>query len=101
MLTSAYLAFIGETDEVASFSLSSLSPNFALGTVTSGQAYPAAGPFKAAGTGTFSSSPGPVPAVPEPPTFSLLAAGLVGFGLVLSGNSLVRTRFNRTPRPNA
>jgi len=101
VMTSAYLAFIGETDEAASFSLSSLTPNFATGTVTGSQAYPAAGSFIASGSGTFSSNPGPVSAIPEPPTFALLGGALFGFGLLLSGNALVRTRFNRTPRPNA
>ena len=85
VLTSAYLAFLNETDEVASFSLSSLIPNFSTGAVTNGQAYPALGLFNAAGSGTFSSNPGPVPAVPEPPTFGLLAAGLLGFGVVRGG----------------
>jgi len=90
VLTSAYLAFLNETDEVASFSLSSLVPNFSVGTVTNNQAYPAAGSFNAAGSGTFSSNPGPVPTVPEPPTFALLAASLFGFGLVRGGRKFAR-----------
>lgn len=61
IFTSQYLAFIGETDEDASWSLSSLIPNFAVGTVTNDQAYPAAGVLNASGTGTFSSNPVPAP----------------------------------------
>jgi len=84
VLTSNYLAFIGETDENASWSLSSLIPNFATGTVTGNQAYPGAGPFNASGSGTFSSNPGPV-AAPEPSTFALFGSGLLGLGCLLTG----------------
>jgi hypothetical protein len=61
VFTSQFVAFIGETDEDASWSLSSLIPNFAVGTVTNDQAYPAAGVLNASGTGTFSSNPVPAP----------------------------------------
>jgi hypothetical protein len=57
VMSSAYLVLLGQTQEDASFSLSSLIPDFTVGTVTSGQAYPS-GTFNAAGTGTFSSNPG-------------------------------------------
>lgn len=77
VLTSQFLAFIGETDENASWSLSSLIPNFAVGTVTAGQADPATGGFNASGSATFSSNPGPV-ATPEPTTFALFGTGLLG-----------------------
>jgi hypothetical protein len=84
VLTSAYVQFLNTTDEDASFSLSSLIPNFATGTVTNDEAYPAEGNFAAAGTGTFSSNPGPV-AAPEPPTLAVLASGLMGLGLMTRG----------------
>jgi hypothetical protein len=75
VFTSAYLNFAGQTQEVASWSLSSLAPNFAVGTVTSGTAYPAAGPFHASGSGTFSSSAAPS-STPEPSTWIFMSAGL-------------------------
>ena len=81
VLTSNYLVFAGQTDETASWSLSSLTPNFAVGTVIDGNAFPA-GAFAAAGLGTFSSNPGPELA--EPPTFGLLGSGLLGFGFLLA-----------------
>jgi hypothetical protein len=81
VLTSAFLNFSNQTEEDSSFSLSSLNPNFAVGTITNDQAYPGAGPFLASGTGTFSSNPGPS-TVPEPGTVCLMAgAGLIGIGL--------------------
>ena len=81
VLTSSYLNFVGQTQEDASFSLSSLIPNFNVGTVTSGQAY-VNGTFHAAGSGTFSSNPGPVSATPEPATFALIGSGFVALGLL-------------------
>lgn len=85
VFTSSYLTFIGETDENASWSLSSLSPNFATGTVTGSQAYPATSGFTAAGSGTFSSSTPPA-IVPEPSAFALLGSGVLGLGLLLTRN---------------
>jgi len=87
VFTSQFLAFLGETDETSSWSLSSLIPDFSTGTVTANEAYPAAGPFNAAGSGTFSSNPGPV-AAPEPGAFALLASGLLGLGFVIRKKSL-------------
>jgi hypothetical protein len=75
VFTSAYLSFAGQTQEDASWSLSSLIPNFAVGTVTLNQAFPAAGPFNASGTGTFSSNPGPS-GTPEPASLGLIGGGL-------------------------
>lgn len=89
MLTSAFLNFSNQTEEDASFSLSSLSPNFAVGTVTSGQAYPGPGPFDASGSGTFSSNPGPT-STPEPATFGLLG------GALLIGAGMLRNRKLKT-----
>ncbi|HEY6434471.1 MAG TPA: PEP-CTERM sorting domain-containing protein [Acetobacteraceae bacterium] len=98
VFTSQFLAFLGETDETASWSLSSLIPNFATGRVTAKQAYPAAGPFKAAGSGTFSSNPGPVP-IPEPETFALLGTGLLGLGFLTRKKSLADTMSSRALHP--
>lgn len=92
VFTSHYLAFLNETNESAAFSLSSLIPNFATGTVTNNQAYPAAGTFTAAGSGTFSANPGPVAAVPEPPTAALLGGALLGLALLLTGRAAARKR---------
>ena len=80
--TSDYLGFALQTQETASFSLSSLIPNFATGSVLAGQARPAVGTFRASGTGTFSSDPGPVGRVPEPASMLLLGAGLAGIAAV-------------------
>jgi len=82
VLTSDYLSFIGQTEEDASWSLSSLLPNFSTGTVTGNQAYPG-GEFNAAGSGTFSSNPGPLSEVPEPATFVVMGGGLMGMAWVL------------------
>lgn len=76
VLSSGYLSFAGQTQEDASWSLSSLLPNFSTGTVTAGTAFP--GPqFNASGSGTFSSNPGPS-AVPEPATLGVMGSGLAG-----------------------
>jgi hypothetical protein len=80
VFTSAYLDFVGQTQETSSFSLSSLVPNFSVGGVTvvgtSSTAFPADGPFNASGSGTFSSNPGPS-SVPEPASMGLIGGGLV------------------------
>jgi hypothetical protein len=94
VLASAFLNFAGQTQETASFSLSSLIPNFdsscGLGGCGSNTtAYPAAGTFNAAGAGTFSSNPGPA-AAPEPATFSL-----IGGALLLGLGAFRRKRFFR------
>jgi hypothetical protein len=90
VFTSAYLNFANQVNEDASWSLSSLIPNFAVDTITANQARPAAAmPFHAAGTGTFSSNPGPT-AAPEPATFGIIGAALVGLSLK------ARKRFART-----
>lgn len=81
-MTSAYLSFAGQTSQNASFSLSSLIPNFATGAVVANQARPASGTFNASGTGTFSSDPGPTARVPEPASMALLGAGLIGLAAV-------------------
>lgn len=76
VFTSAYLDFTGVTGlEDASWSLSSLVPNFAI------NAGRPSGTFSSAGSGTFSSEPGPS-AVPEPATFSLIGGALLGVGLL-------------------
>ena len=73
VFTSSYLNFAGQTQEDASWSLSSLIPDFSVGTVTANQAFP--GPqFNASGTGTFSSNPGP--SIPEPGSLVLIGGGL-------------------------
>ena len=91
VLTSAFLNFIGQTQETASFALSSVTPDFALGTVTNGQGFPATGPppFTASGVGTFSANPGPTNAAPEPAALFMLGGGLLGLGLIRR-KSLVR-----------
>jgi hypothetical protein len=82
VLNSAFETFSpSTTDEVASFSLSSLTPNFGVTTTVGNQAYPN-GSFTAAGSGTFSSNPAPlVTATPEPSTFLLIGGGLLAVGL--------------------
>lgn len=79
---SSYVNFIGQTNENASFSLSSLSPNFAVGAIIATQAYPASGSFNAAGSSTFSSNPGPQ-AAPEPASIALFGVGLLGLCVVM------------------
>ena len=79
---SDFLSFTNQTHEDASWSLSSLIPNFATGTVTGNQAFPfGPTPFHAAGTGTFSSEPGPT-AIPEPVTLCLVGGALLGLGVL-------------------
>ncbi len=82
IFTSDFIAFPNSTNESASFSLSSLIPNFATGTVSgSGTAYVANGTLNAAASGTFSSNPAPVSDVPEPASMALLGGGMVAVGL--------------------
>ena len=98
VMTSAYGSFVGATKENASWSLSSLIPNFATGPVTNAQAYPAPGPFHASGTGTFSSEPGPSP-VPEPSAFLLFGSALLGLGFLTAvRNPAVGSRVRRFVR---
>jgi len=85
MFTSDYLTFAGITSETASWSLSSLqdalSGAFATTATTNSQAYPLT-TYTAAGTGTFSTTPGPPSAVPEPATSALIGGALLGLGLL-------------------
>ncbi len=83
VFTSDFIIFPNSTNETASFSLSSLIPNFATGTVsTSDTAYIADGTLNAAASGTFSSNPAPVAeVVPEPASMALLGGGMLAVGL--------------------
>jgi len=74
VLTSAYLDFIDQTQQNASWSLSSLVPMFAVD-----PGLPS-GTFHASGSGTFSADPGPE-VVPEPATLGPFGA-LLGFGVL-------------------
>jgi hypothetical protein len=94
VFASQFLPFIGTTDENASWSISSLVPNFGVGTVISNQAFPLATDFNGSGSGTFSSNPGPV-AAPEPAAIALFGTGLFGLGL------LARKNVFRVPVPNS
>jgi hypothetical protein len=85
IFTSSLLTFTGAIEEDASFSLSSLIPDppgFAVMGITTGvngtQAYPSAGPFDAAGTGTFAYAS----SVPEPATLGLVGGALLGLGFL-------------------
>jgi PEP-CTERM motif len=84
VFTSKYLTFKNVTSETASWSLSSLETalgaGFAVGAVTTGTAYPS-GTFDAAATGTFSTTPAPTSATPEPGTLVLIGGGLLGLGI--------------------
>ena len=78
LMTSLFLDLSNQDQQDASWSLSSLIPDFAVGVVNAGRSYPS-GPFTAAGAGTFSSSPGPTADVPEPNTLNLIGVGILGF----------------------
>jgi hypothetical protein len=97
VFTSDYMTFPNQIAEAASFSLSSLIPNFGIGTVTGsatdGQAFPDGSRYTAAGTGTFSSNPGPV-TTPEPASLGLMIGGglcAVAFGLRKRGSRVPPT----------
>lgn len=79
VLSSAFMSFANQTQETASWSISSLIPNFATGIVTGNQAYPASS-FAGAGSGTFSSNP--APSAPEPVTLGVVGGALMGLGLL-------------------
>jgi hypothetical protein len=76
VMTSSYIDFTGQTDQTATFTLSSLIPSFSAGGTPD---LPTNGPYAAAGDGTFSSNPG---FAPEPRTLFLTGLGLVGLGLL-------------------
>jgi len=74
------LHFSGALMESASWSLSSLIPNFGVGSVSvADQAYPS-GTFDASGTGTFAYAPALT--TPEPATLGLIGGGLLALGLL-------------------
>lgn len=81
VFTSDYLVFTDQLQQNASWSLSSLIPDFSTGAVLLTQARPGSGPYGASGTGTFSSNPGPS-LVPEPASMLLLGAGMAALGLL-------------------
>jgi len=72
-LSSDYLNFLGATLESASFSLSSLTPAFAVDPIT----FKPIGRYVAAGSGTFSYD-----TIPEPATLSLIGGALLGLGML-------------------
>jgi hypothetical protein len=89
VLTSTYLTFLNGTQENASWSLSSLIPDFTTGLVTGGSlAFPGS-VFDASGTGTFSVDTPPAPVV-EPSTLGLVAFGLFGLGMMRRARLLAR-----------
>jgi len=85
VFTSAYLNFMGSTQHQAfSFSLSNLSPVLSIETDNFLSS------ATAAGTGTFSATPGPTPMGPEPATLWLTAGALAGFGFLVRKRKLRR-----------
>ena len=82
VMSSDYLNLSGQTQQNASWSISSLVPNFFTGPVLLAQARPGTGTFRGAGAGTFSSEPGPTALVPEPASLLVLGAGLIGLAAV-------------------
>ncbi len=85
------LDFSTQVELDAAWSLSSFNPSFAVGTVTSGTAYPS-GTYSAAGTGTFATQPG---FLPEPGTLPMT---LIGIGLCGIAFLSRRLRSKVTPR---
>jgi hypothetical protein len=79
-LSSSFLNLSGQSEEDASFALSSLNPSFTVDDISGSNAEPA-GNYTAAGTSTISSDPGPS-GTPEPATFAMIGGGLVFLGLV-------------------
>ena len=80
VMTSAYLNLTGDTQETATFSLSSASPPFSLQGISGNTAYPAVGTVTASSSGTFSSDS---PALtPEPATLSLMGGALIGLAML-------------------
>jgi hypothetical protein len=87
VLTSSYIGFTDAVVEDASWSLSSLIPNFSAGPVSAGKQADPGGVFDAAGTGTFSYATSATD-ISEPDAMSLLAPALllIGVGLVCRKN---------------
>jgi hypothetical protein len=81
VFTSTYLTFLNATVENASWSLSSLFPDFSTGTVTGGRDAPPGPLFDTSGSGTFSVEVPTVPAA-EPVTTSVFIVAVLGLGMV-------------------
>jgi hypothetical protein len=62
VMTSSYIDFTGQTDQTATFTLSSLIPSFSAGGTPD---LPTGGPYFAAGAGTFSSNPAAIPSTTD------------------------------------